>query len=1137
MITLRTRRVRRLRGAAAERRPATAPGVPPSISDPQTVVHGAVLATLLSHSGEWVSRRTERITLGEGGAVCRQVSVDFQVPGIVWAASPRDEPVLVPLALIDKTRTVTEIDPHGEAGEPLDVLDREEAAALMTAGLVALAQGAGTPVDDDLRRLAWRIAAGAPEESERALRAFRNGDTKTAARAWAHEPFRALAELLAGRTPLLVALRDADHRRVLHYSYEEHPPAAAQPARLGGLPELAARWLGWREQRTSCALSDLGDAASHRFDVEPGPDLEARVQVDARAPDDTPVAATAASADEFAPRAIVEVDGAPAGSRGVLNLRVRARRGDLLRLEPLLGLLAAVLLTGAWLALPLMGGGGRSAAALVVATPAVLGAYLGRPWGHPVLRTLLRGVRTLTIGVGVVSFVAAAVLAIGASTGVLRAVVGLAVVLAWAATALIYETRRRVTGAPILSAPFAERAPGVATDAEPAVEAPAVEGVDTLRLALLGLTIAVGLLIVAVADDAARDGRGGAYGLFWLGLLAIFVPALVHAFRSRSRRETVIALVLAGVGLYLVKVLHSPTEFTFHDEFSTFRTTVDIDRFGEPFHRNPLIPVHPFYPALELVTSAVANVTGLSIFTSGLLVIGVLRVALMVGLFLVFEAASSTRVAAVATILYATNPNFLFFDSQWAYESFALPLAIVAIAMVAGARADEQRSRARMRRSAWFTLPIVLTITIAHPLTSLALVLFLGAWAAIDTWMARRDKRPPRVDLRILVAAGGGFLVVWVALVAQKTGGYLGPVLQSAGSSLVDLVLGHSGPKRIFEGAGVPKTPIAEQLLGFAAVGLALAAVAAGVRLVWRRFEPLKATLALAGAVYPLTLPLRLTEDGTEISNRASEFVFIGIAFLAALALIDGHRRLKGRRAKLGVPLALAAAAVLFTGGVVIGWARYSRLPGDYLVIGDTRSVEPIGVEAARWSRAELGPGNRVVADRANGLLWGSIGRQEPQGGEILGRNVPRTITAPVVDADVKYALVKDDLRFLVVDRRLSTALPAVGVYFERDEPGAYAHTTPPALRALLKYDSVCPVGRTLDSGAVKVYDTRRMADQFLCDFGPGPLSPVAPRGGGAGPGVAAPRDGGAGPDAPVPGAGARPPAPGAGARPPGVRP
>jgi hypothetical protein len=61
------------------------------------------------------------------------------------------------------------------------------------------------------------------------------------------------------------------------------------------------------------------------------------------------------------------------------------------------------------------------------------------------------------------------------------------------------------------------------------------------------------------------------------------------------------------------------------------------------------------------------------------------------------------------------------------------------------------------------------------------------------------------------------------------------------------------------------------------------------------------------------------------------------------------------------------------------------------------------------------------------------------QGGEILGRNVPRTITAPTVDADVKYALVKDDLSFLVVDRRLATALPAVGVYFERDEPDAYA--------------------------------------------------------------------------------------------------
>src|SRR5205085_4699790 len=131
------------------------------------------------------------------------------------------------------------------------------------------------------------------------------------------------------------------------------------------------------------------------------------------------------------------------------------------------------------------------------------------------------------------------------------------------------------------------------------------------------------------------------------------------------------------------------------------------------------------YPALELVTSSVASVTGLSTFTAGLIVIGCLRVALMAALFLVFESAVSTRVAALATVLYACNPNFLLFDSQWAYESFALPLALAAIALTA-----------RGGRLAWLSVPIVIALCVSHPLTSIALVAFLVVWALVDRALA-----------------------------------------------------------------------------------------------------------------------------------------------------------------------------------------------------------------------------------------------------------------------------------------------------------------------------------------------------------------------------------------------------------------
>ena len=143
--------------------------------------------------------------------------------------------------------------------------------------------------------------------------------------------------------------------------------------------------------------------------------------------------------------------------------------------------------------------------------------------------------------------------------------------------------------------------------------------------------------------------------------------------------------------------------------------------------------------------------------------------------------------------------------------------------------------------------------------------------------------------------------------------------------------------------------------------------------------------------------------------------------------------------------------------------------------------MEPEGRLAADWARRELGPENRIFTDRVNGLLMGSIGLQNPQVGDILGRPVPILFTAPTVDADVRLVITADDIDHLVVDKRLSTATPTVGFYVEREEPNAYSHEDPLDAAALLKYDLTCPVGRAFDSGNLVVYDTRRMAASETC--------------------------------------------------------
>lgn len=1001
---------------------------PEVLEDPRTLATGAVVATLLAHR-DWVRGHDERVEIFSERDARRQVTVDFELPRIVWAAAPNGVPVVAPLGLLPKGARAS-VDVRDEAGERAALLPGRWSAGVAAAGLLALARSAGANGDGELALLAWRVTRGESTDARDALAELARGESAHSRRAWAHRPFRDAAMALADHAVLLVALPDADRRRTLTYEYDERLPSAEEPPARGVYGRLSAR-LGWEGLRVRLPLAHFGDSRSQRLVVGADADVDASAEVR----EDLPVA----------------------------NVHITAPRPQVVRLGPAVALLGALLMTAGWLAAPAFGDDPSVLAGLVLAAPAVLAAYLARRPESPLVGALVRGARVLLLIVALLSLAGEAVLSSGASTPVLRVGTGVAAALLWMVAALLLETRRRARGG-ARPAPPSQRLRR---------SEPAARGADTIGLALLACAMGAGLMLVALADDAARDGRSGADVLLWAGLAAIFVPAVVYTWRAPPRTGAVIGVILLGVALYLVKVLHSPLDFTSHDEFSTLRTTLDLQRFGQPFEANPLIPVHPFYPAIELATMATSSVTGLSTFVSGLVVIGVLRVALMAALFLVFESAASTRVAALATVLYACNPNFVFFDSQWAYESFALPLAAAAVAIAA-----------RGTRAAWLAAPIVAALCVSHPLTTIALIAFLAVWAAIDAASARREGRSARRELWMLASFGALCMTVWAVFVARGLGGYLGPVIGDAGNSLVDLLLGESGPKRIFGAAGAGDTPLAERLLAFAAVLLALAAIAFGVRSLWRRFTPLGGALAAAALLYPLTLPLRLTEAGTEISDRASEFVFVGVAFVAALALCDRaplRGVASGAIGRLATPLVAVAAAVALAGGVVIGTARWSRLPGDYLVLADSRSIEPEGRDAARWARSELGPGNRIATDRINGLLMGSVGLQEPQVGEILGRPVPRLFTARRFDEDTRFTLVNDKIGYLVADKRISTALPAVGFYFDREEPGAYHHKRPPDLAALLKYDTVCPIGRVFDSGNVVVYDTRLTGRGYPC--------------------------------------------------------
>jgi hypothetical protein len=243
----------------------------------------------------------------------------------------------------------------------------------------------------------------------------------------------------------------------------------------------------------------------------------------------------------------------------------------------------------------------------------------------------------------------------------------------------------------------------------------------------------------------------------------------------------------------------------------------------------------------------------------------------------------------------------------------------------------------------------------------------------------------------------------------------------------------------------------------------------------WRDFNPLHLTLAAAGALYPVSLGLRLTQASSETSQRASEFVFVGVAFLAALLIADFGRH-RPRLDTTGASLAITAIAVTtFVGGFIVGELQATRQPGPYLVGAEDRSVTAEGLAAADFASRHLEEDSRILADRTNATLLGSYGGLDPIFGRYADLSVPRVLFSPQFDEADRRIVHGQSLAYVVVDRRLSSGLPVIGYYVESDEPGALTRRQPLAIASLRKFEAVPGISRIYTNGPISIYDTSEL--------------------------------------------------------------
>lgn len=603
------------------------------------------------------------------------------------------------------------------------------------------------------------------------------------------------------------------------------------------------------------------------------------------------------------------------------------------------------------------------------------------------------------------------------------------------------------------------------------------------------------LLLQALATIGSRDGQGWADDAYWPSLIAmVLVVAAIQIFARPTPAQRLGLLVALSLALYGVKLLANPTGFTYYDELSHARTAIDVFQSGQLLHQNPLLPISPYFPGMELVTDAISRLTGASLFASGLIAIGLSRVVLIAALYALFqEASGSPRVAGIATVVYMANPSFLYFDAGFSYESFALPLAIAALVMTL------RWMRAPGGRELW-ALGACLAVVVAglaatHHLTSYlftAMVFALCTFVlALNRWgIASRAPWP-------IACFALGAVALWAATVATPTIDYLQPILAPAVEGVANVATGKEGAYRAFSAAPTPESvaPLWLKVTAVSSIVLILAALPFGLALAWRRrANPAALLLGGAALVYLPTLVLRVAGAGVESANRSSGFVFLGVGFVVALLIVHvlehralpeigwGRRRLAlrlqtagGRQHALLGTAVIAVVAVIFVGGVTIFWPPYARLPGPYLAGTDLRAVSEEGITGSRWMKEYLGAGNHVLTDRTNGQLIGAYGEQNPVDGEVDELSVALPFTTPELSPREARVLRGKRVDYIVADRRLSDSIPVRGWYFSSSELYAKPYREPIPLAKLTKFGRVRGINLIYDNGAIRIYDVREL--------------------------------------------------------------
>lgn len=568
--------------------------------------------------------------------------------------------------------------------------------------------------------------------------------------------------------------------------------------------------------------------------------------------------------------------------------------------------------------------------------------------------------------------------------------------------------------------------------------------------------------VVAVAL-ARHEHRVAAEVLSDVSLAAIYGSALWALTGAHLDRATRNAAVLClGVSTTLFWRATNPLLFTGFDEQLHMRTLGDLLSSHRLFEANPLLDVSPRYPGLEAVAVLVHQL-GVPTMAAALVVVLMCRVVLVTVLCDAVEyLTGSERAGGLAVAIYALSSQFVFFNSQFAYQTMALPMALAAVSFIA--RAGEADDAMPFIGGATICL---LAVAVTHHVTSFLTAGLLLLWAVVERG---RGRSWTTYGACAAIAA----TLTWAIVQRQLLSDYFGPIIDDVRAQFA----GGERRELFKDSAGTAARSLDQYLLLYYAAalsGLVLIVLVLAYRERHLRLGRLLLVAAMSASI-PVLLAARVVPKGGELFDRSNSFLFLPFSlYVASFAAWFLWRRpydrgfRDNRRMQTVRLTAVVLAAAAFLGGYVLGSGpSWARLPGPYLPAADTRSMDAETLAAVKWARTALPSGSRIAADRVSSTLLASQAGLWPVMKGPNGTDAPALYVARTwgpAETELAGAM---RLRYLYVDLRLADQKPPFGSYFFQGETGDGAQLS---RRQLTKFDRAPGITVVYRHGPVSIYD------------------------------------------------------------------